>query len=162
MQLLSDLQTRAKASALAASAPLKMPLLVREGWGVIALIIVLGIIPSWLATGWLLSKVLPVLSHLVGVPLKLPLSVFVLLGFFLIATPAFLLVYYVAGRYTCRLTNYYASIGRIEDAETVALGFQATVWYLHLTQDYQFASFLKASNLGEKSDRYAKFLARMK
>jgi len=162
MKPLSDPQTRNRACVLAASAPLKIPRVVKEGWGVIALAIIVGIIPSLFATAWLLSKSLPMLRKLIGLHVPVPMSAFFVLSLLIVAVPVGLYVYYQAGLYTCRLANYFVLQGKFDDAETVALGFQSTVWYLHLWQDRQFASFARAADLGSKSQRYAKYLARLK
>jgi hypothetical protein len=159
---LSDPRTRASAVILAQQAPIKMPYVAKNGWGVIALLIVFGFIPGQIA-GFAVSKfILALVRDLTGVQFRPPLVLIVGLGFSFVFLPSIWLVFYITGRYTCRLTHYYASIGRLQDAETVALGFQATVWYLHVRQNREFASFLRTAELGNKSARYQRFLARLK
>jgi hypothetical protein len=158
---LSDPSTRASALMLTQEAPFKMPLIVKEGWGIIALIIIVGFIPSLLITAKICTFIVPLLVIIPGMKSFLTLELLVLVAFLVIALPAICLVYYIAGRYTCRLTLYFVSNERLEDAKIVALGFQHTIYYLHLKQNDEFASFIRTSNLTSESDRYAKFINRL-
>ena len=161
MPILSDPATRAKAVKLAKESAVREPLITRAGWGFVALCLVLGGCPGFMLVFRLSDILWPyVIPGLGSKPAESP-------GFLAAATfavlfgPPLLLLYYVTGRYVCTVTLFYASQGKSEDAETVALGMQNFIWYLHVRTNTQFRQFLQTQRLGEKSERYRKYLSRV-
>ena len=158
---LSDPATRAKAILLASQSPVRIPILVKQSYGIVALCVVLGFIPAFALVYKLTEDLFPLFNRSLNTHLSASPGFLAFCTFALVFLPPWLLLYYVGGRYTCRLVAYYAQQGNEDDAEVVALGFQHTVWYLHFRNSEALQSLAKSRDLATKSDRYRRFMNRL-
>lgn len=144
--------------------PMKVPYLVREGWGFIALCIILffplagvliiilsrvdALLVSHLGKSWALHP-------LVGVLL-------LLLAFVICFAGPFWLVGSLTSRFIIQTVRHHLDQGQPELGEKVALLVDYQVWFREFRENEWFRQFLRERNLYDKSARYKTLLAKLK
>ena len=152
---MNDPKLRVNAMILAAESGLRAPLLVRESWGVLALAVIVGIIPSIvisLAAFELLQTKMAgtFLEPLTPIPHIFQCTV----AFIAIFLPSVMLIYFQSGKFTWCVAKHLADQGRLLDAETVLLGLDHTVSTIHLLLYPELLRFVRKHGLATKSNRY--------
>jgi hypothetical protein len=136
--------------------PLRVPYLVREGWGFCALCFILF---------FPLAGVLIVTLSRMHTFWAIPVEVDVLLLFALFVTcfaGPFWLVGSLTSKFIAGTVRHHIEEGKPELGERLALLVNYQVWFREYRRNEWFRRFLQERNLYEKSARYRKFLAKLR
>ena len=136
--------------------PLKVPYIVREAWGFIALCIIL-----FFPLAGVLLTVLSQVEKSWPIP---PAVDFLLLLFAFVACFAgpFWLVGSLTSRFILQTVRHHLDQGQPELGEKVALLLDYQVWFREFRENEWFRQFLQERNLYDKSARYKTLLAKLK
>lgn len=135
--------------------PLRVPYLVREGWGFCALCIIL----FFPLTGMLIV-ILSRLHSFWAIPLKVDFLLLLALFFICFVGP-FWLVFSMTSRFIVKTVKHHIEQGRPDLGEKVALLVDYQVWYREYKRNEWFRRFLEERKLYDKSERYRKFLLKL-
>jgi len=138
--------------------PLPVPFLVRNGFGFIALSVLLFILPGT-ALSALVNALLSRLSlSLFGIPLLIPwLSFHLVLGGSLAALPALLLVFRGTSRFVIESVLELERKGEIVTAQCLARAHHRQVWFRHWKSFPEFRRFVIGNDLCEPNTKYREY-----
>jgi hypothetical protein len=136
--------------------PLKVPYLVREGWGFIALCIIL-----FFPLAGVLITVLSWVEKSRAIPPAIDLLL-LLLTFVVCFAGPFWLVGSLTSRFILQTVRHHLNQGQPELAEKVALLVDYQVWFREFRENEWFRQFLQERSLYERSVRYRALLAKLK
>jgi len=141
--------------------PLPIPFLVRNGFGFIALSILLFILPGT-ALSVLMNALLSKLSvSLFGIHLLVPwFSFHLILGGSLAALPAVLLVFRGTSRFVIESILELERRGEIATARCLARAHHRQVWFRHWKKYPEFRRFVVGNDLCEPTTKYGEYRER--
>lgn len=135
--------------------PLKVPYLVKEGWGFIALCIIL-----FFPLAGILITVLTQVEKRWAIPPLVDLLLLVLTFVLCFAGP-FWLVGSLTSKFILKTVRHHLEQGQPELGERLALLVDYQVWFREIRRNDWFRQFIQERKLYEKSARYSRFLAKL-
>lgn len=142
--------------------PLKIPYLVKEGWGFIALCYISSPL-TWGFFMFVLNRLDKFISFLLGKSYKFPDSVYgvstLLFIIFIFYVPIHL-VFSKTSRFILEVVQHHLKNDDQDKAEKVALMLDYQLWYREFKRNGWFREFIVNRNIVEKSSRFKRFQER--